>query len=84
MGDCLLDSFVGELEGEDAGFFIRFKSMLEVTNIGVALGGIVGLNFADSVGLFVLLYAGDGVVGMNFELEGQDVIEDGFMVVTKI
>jgi len=44
VGDCLLDSFVGELEGKDAGFFIRFKSMLEVTNIGVALGGIVGLN----------------------------------------
>lgn len=84
MGDCLLDSFVGGLEGEDAGSFVGLKIMLEVNNIGVALGGIVGLNVADSVGLFVLASAGDGVVGIKVDLEVQDVIEDGFMVATEI
>ncbi len=84
MGDCLLDSFVGELEGEAAGSFVGLKIMLEVSNIGVALGGIVGLNVADSVGLFVLASAGDGVVGIKVGEEVQDVIEDGFMVATEI
>ncbi len=67
MGDCSLDSIVGDVEGKDDGFLVRLKIMLEVINIGVALGGVDSLNFADSVGLFVLASEGDGVVGITVE-----------------
>ena len=67
---CLLDWFEGDIEGEDDDFLGGLKLELEDSISGVTLGGIIGLNFSDTAGLFVAASAWKGPNGS----------EDGFMV----